>query len=163
MTTQQLPLDQTDKPKILVIEDNADQWFIIQWALRQRLSEVEPIWIADANEALVYLETCLEQLLDLPRLILLDLYLPNDKIGLKTLQLLKKPDKLYHDIPVIVLSQLSTKANINACYERGANSYVTKPTTHQQWLDCFANFRAYWWNQVELPDLTRWTVNPRSA
>jgi len=152
---------EVSKPTILVIEDNTDQWFIIRWALNERFSEVEPIWFADPAQAIIYLETCLEQSLDFPHLILLDLYLPREEIGLKTLHLMKKPEKLYSELPVVVLSQFGSSDTINACYAGGANSYLTKPLTPVDWLNCFALFRAYWWHRVDLPAIEQWAPKPR--
>lgn len=156
MASQQLTLASVRKLDVLVIEDNADQWFVIRWALHQRFSEVEPRWIADPMQALIYLETCLDKSEDLPQLILLDLCLTGCSVGLNMLRLLKKSAKLYSEIPVIVLSQFGDAQTIKAAYDQGANSYIIKPISYPQWLDYFTLFRVYWWNQVKLTDLNRW-------
>lgn len=145
-----------DKPTILVIEDNADQWFLIRWALLQRFSEVEPIWIADPVQAIQYLESCLDDARELPQLILLDLYLPTSQTGLDTLKQLKKSEKLFREIPVVILSQFRDGESVRAAYDSGANSYVAKPLTYATWLDCFAMFRHYWWKEVRLPEFDHW-------
>lgn len=154
------PAFKADKPTILVVEDNVDQWFIIRWALLERFSEVEPIWLADPTQAILYLESCLDDARELPRLTLLDLYLPTAQTGLNTLQLLKKPEKLYSEIPVVILSQFNDKESVRAAYERGANSYMAKPLSYANWLDCFAQFRQYWWNHVKLPEFGYWGNKP---
>jgi|LakMenE01Jun11ns_1017448.scaffolds.fasta_scaffold9472634_1 DNA-binding response OmpR family regulator len=57
-------------------------------------------------------------------LILLDLVLPNIS-GFDILKWLKKEDK-FKDIPVIVLSNLSSQADINQAFELGALDYMVK-------------------------------------
>lgn len=151
------------KPTVLVIEDNSAQWFIIRWAIMQRFSEVEPIWFSDPAKAILYLEDCLENSVDLPQLILLDLCSPACQVGLHTLKLLKKADKLYQEIPVVVLSQCGDAESIRAAYEGGANSYMAKPLTYVKWLEWFALFRSYWWNGVELPDLKQWGLEAHKS
>jgi DNA-binding response OmpR family regulator len=57
-------------------------------------------------------------------LVLLDLVLPNIS-GFDILKDLKKDDKL-KNIPVIVLSNLSSQADINQAFELGAVDYIVK-------------------------------------
>lgn len=57
-------------------------------------------------------------------LILLDLVLPNIS-GFDILKWLKKEDK-FKDIPIIVLSNLSSQADINQAFELGALDYMVK-------------------------------------
>lgn len=135
---------------ILVIEDNADQWFLIRWALQQRFSEVEAIWVSDATQAVTYLETCLQNFQELPRLVLLDLYLPNRQHGWSLLEILKT-HHIYREIPVIMLSQSSDAEDISESYALRGNSYIVKPSGYEKWLECISSFRQYWWDAVTLP------------
>jgi CheY-like chemotaxis protein len=137
------------KAPILVIEDNADQWFIIRWALQQQFPEVEAVWVRDATEAQIYLESC-EKKYSLPKLILLDLYLPNRQQGWSVLGAIKT-HHLYREIPVIMLSQSNDKEDIAESYSLRVNSYIVKPNHYQKWLDCIGSFRHYWWDAVTLP------------
>ncbi|GAB4024918.1 response regulator [Spirosoma koreense] len=140
----------TQKARLLVVEDNADQWFIIRWALQQRFPEVEPIWYPDTTQALIYLERCAEQQEQLPKLILLDLYLPDRETGWRFLQIVKT-HHLYREIPVVVLSSSADKDDISESYMLRGNSYIVKPSGYEKWLDCFAAFRYYWWEAATLP------------
>ena len=143
------PTRNVRKDTILVIEDNTDQWFIIRWALQQQFPEVEAIWMQEASEALVYLESC-EKTHSLPKLILLDLYLPNRQGGWHVLETIKN-NRLYRDIPVIMLSQSTDREDIEESYSLRINSYIVKPTHYQKWLECIGSFRHYWWDAVTLP------------
>jgi CheY-like chemotaxis protein len=69
------------KAKIMVIEDQADQWVIIENAIRQSFQAVEAVWIPNATHALSYLKEGLLMGDRLPDLILLDLYLPEPTQG----------------------------------------------------------------------------------
>ena len=140
----------SDKPTVLVLEDNADQWFMIQWAFHQRFSEVEPIWMAEPTQAMYYLEACLQDGESIPKLILLDIYLPHYEVGLKTLQWLKR-HPLVREIPVVILSQSSHLADIKEAYQQGCNCYITKPTNYEHWLDYLTQLRQYWWTIATLP------------
>lgn len=138
------------KPTVLVVEDNADQWFLIRWAMQQRFPEVDPIWMSGANKVTKYLEVCEQSGCDLPKLILLDLYLPQRQQGWHLLQIIKT-HHLYREIPVVVLSQSSDKEDISESYALRSNSYIVKPSEYDKWLDCISSFRHYWWHAVTLP------------
>lgn len=151
MLYQRVPkADTKRKASILVIEDNPDQWFIIRWALSQRFPEVEAVWMPDETQAIHYLENCLLEQKTLPRLILLDLYLPYRATGWNLLQIFKT-HHLYREIPVVMLSYSSDPADIRDSYLYRSNSYIVKPNTYEEWLDCFDGFRHYWWGAVTLP------------
>jgi CheY-like chemotaxis protein len=138
------------KATILVVEDNTDQWFLIRWALEQRFPEVEAIWVSDATQAVSYLEACLQQSSELPKLVFLDLYLPQRQHGWNLLQIIKT-HHIYREIPVVVLSQSADSEDISESYALRSNSYIIKPTGYDKWLECMASFRHYWWDAVTLP------------
>ncbi|UFH54177.1 response regulator [Spirosoma sp. KNUC1025] len=138
------------KSTILVVEDNADQWFVIRWALQQQFPEVEAVWLSEVAQVNMYLEACTQDLRELPRLILLDLYLPSRQQGLSLLEILKT-HHIYREIPVIILSHSNDKDDISESYALRTNSYIVKPNGYEKWLECFASFRHYWWDAVTLP------------
>ncbi|PQA59752.1 response regulator [Siphonobacter curvatus] len=140
------------KAKLLVVEDNPDHWFLIESVLKQQLPEVEVIWMPDASQTMTYLNDCKSKLHVLPKVILLDLYLPSSQEGLRLLQTIKSKNSSFYHIPTIVLSHSSDATDISRCYETGGSSYIIKPTLIQQWVDYFKEFRRYWWNIVSLPD-----------
>ncbi|GAB3765824.1 response regulator [Spirosoma pomorum] len=141
---------QGKRQNILVVEDNADQWFIIQWALKERFPEVEPVWFSNASQVLMYLECCLENTTQLPKLILLDLYLPNRENGWRLLEAIKL-HHVYREIPAIMLSRSGDPEDIRESYMLRINSYIVKPDNYEKWLDCFTAFRHYWWEAATLP------------
>jgi CheY-like chemotaxis protein len=137
---------------ILVVEDNADQWSVIKWALDERFPEVEPIWASTATKAMLYLESCDNDLAKLPRLIFLDLYLPTREAGWQLLQVVKT-HYLYREIPVITLSASADREDVLESYMLRSNSYMVKPGSLDKWAECMSAFRHYWWDAVTLPKL----------
>ena len=151
ITPATYPIYKSRKPTILVIEDNADQWFIIRWALLERFPEVEGIWVQDVTQTIMHLEEAYaKDARELPKLILLDLYLPERQYGYNLLQIIKT-HHLFRDIPVVMLSQSTDANDISESYNLRTNSYIVKPNGYEKWLDCIASFRHYWWNAVTLP------------
>lgn len=135
---------------ILIVEDNADQWLIIRAALSQCFPEVEPIWVNNPAQTLKYLETSSADENKLPRLILLDLYLPRREDSWGLLESIKT-HSLYRQVPVVVLSHSQDHKDIAKSYTYSIASYIVKPFTFHQWLTCFYTFRRYWWESVTLP------------
>ena len=66
-------------------------------------------------------------------LILLDLNLP-DMTGIDILEQVKSNPHTKH-LPVVILTTTDDAAEINRCYDLGANVYITKPVEY----DSFAN------------------------
>lgn len=136
---------------LLVVEDNEDHWQLIRMGLEKALPEVEPVWAANGDQALTHLNGCLLRGNDLPKLILLDLYLPKREDGWHLLEELKESGSSFRQIPVVILSYSCTPEDITASYLYGSTSYVTKPTDRQAWIEYTQNLRAYWWETVTLP------------
>jgi len=137
----------TDKPTILVIEDNADDLFIIRWALLQKFSEVEVIWVSDASQVMTCLNACLQTEKKLPRVVLLDLYLPSAQLGLSVLKSLKS-HPIYKHIPAVTLSRSADADDIAKAFDYASDSYIVKPSNYKDWLEDFTLLSTYW-NRAE--------------
>jgi CheY-like chemotaxis protein len=138
--------------RILVVEDNPDQWQLIEKAVTICFSEVEPIWFTDQQKAVEFLEDCLLMGGRLPVFVLLDLYMPERQDGWNLLEQLRtRPAPIGH-LPIIVLSSSNLAADIAESYDRGTTSYVIKPTDFNQWIEYFQALKEYWWDTVALPD-----------
>lgn len=85
-----------------------------------RLSGFDVITAKDGEEAI----TKLEGLPRAPAVILLDVMMPK-RSGFEVLEHVKK-NSLYKDIPVIMLSNLAGKEDINHAIELGALDYIIK-------------------------------------
>jgi CheY-like chemotaxis protein len=61
-------------------------------------------------------------------------------------------------LPVIVLSTSSDPDDVAFCYRAGANGYLVKPVTYDQWRDMMAKVAAYWLRTAMLPHFLRQRV-----
>lgn len=128
---------------ILIVEDNPDQWFIIRWALLQCFPGFNFVWITDAIQVMIYLDTCLQEQQPLPWMILTDLDRP-DRIDGWNLLIALKQNPFYRSIAVILLSKSSNPEDLKQSYLLRCTSYIVKPTSYGEWLICFSELRQYW-------------------
>ena len=108
----------TEKRKLLYIEDNLSNLTLIEEILEER-SEIE---LLSAMQGQVGLDLARQHS---PDLILLDLHLP-DLPGWEVLSQLKLSETTA-DIPVVVISADATPSQIKRLIKAGAVSYLTKP------------------------------------
>lgn len=85
----------------------------------------------------------------LPNLILLDLNMPR-KSGQEALNEIKLNPRL-RKIPVIILTTSRRQKDVEIAYDSGANCYVTKPQTVQQWSDTIDVLGQFWLKAATLP------------
>ncbi|GAB3694849.1 response regulator [Spirosoma flavus] len=138
-------------PKLLVVEDNDDQWLIIQQALRQYFNEVKALRAATIKEAITLLNEWEQQEWEIPKLILLDLYLPKNADGWHLLKQIKAMPEPISWTPIVMLTSSTNAADIEEAYQLGISAYMVKPTDFNDWLACFRELRTYWWETVTLP------------
>ncbi|MFD2937796.1 response regulator [Spirosoma flavum] len=128
---------------ILVIEDDTDHWFLTRGALLQHFTTSRIDWLTQAYEVIPYLDVCQQQERDLPRIILVDLYLPDRQRGLSILQQLKF-HPLYKSVPTIVLSSSSAIEDIDQVFEHSADGYLIKPANGENWQNELKMLESYW-------------------
>ena len=83
-------------------------------------------------------------------MILLDLNLPGTD-GREVLQHIKNDSEIAH-IPVVVLTTSNNEFDIEACYENGANSYVKKPTSPDDYVAMAKVLKSFWFEWASLPE-----------
>ena len=142
MTLGEVITAQPRQPTILIIDDKADEWFILRWGLGKQYPGAILIWLAQAEEVLPYLDRCRQTETDLPQLILLDLYLPSFKSGLAVLQALKAHHPCQH-IPVVVTSRSADPDDVTTVFTYSASSYIVKPDNPVEWLASLATLEIY--------------------
>lgn len=134
---------QLTKPTILVIEDNADEWLLTRYRLLEQFPQIDCVWLDKAAEVVPYLDNCIQTQTDLPRLLLLDFYLPSVQSGMQVLRDLKA-HSLYQSLPTVVLSRSADPLDIAAAFDYAANAYLVKPTEPEQWQTVLAQLAPYW-------------------
>lgn len=137
--------------KLLVIEDNVDHGFLIQSAMRRSMPEVKTVLVTNEEETLAYLNQCLINDWDVPKLVLLDLYLPDRQGGWRLLEHIRALPAALGKVPVVLFSHSTHLDDITEAYQRGCSSYLVKPTLAADWQDYFTMLRSYWWETVTLP------------
>lgn len=131
---------------MLVAEDNEDHRYLTVRALRDSSGVVLEIdTVSDGAEAMEYLAKAERQ----PDLIILDLKMPKLD-GLEVLARVKS-DPATRRIPTVVLSSSDRPEDVAATYERGGNTYVTKPTSASGFRESLALLRDYWTELAILP------------
>ena len=123
---------------ILLVEDNPDDEALTVVALRMGTSANIEV-ARDAEEALDYLANHANHV---PRLVLLDLKLPNVD-GFEVLRRIRA-DERTRWVPVVILTASSAPADVAAGYRCGANGYVRKPVDFDQFAEVIHQLGAYW-------------------
>ena len=121
---------------ILLIEDNADDEYMVKRAFKKARILNDITVIRDGQEALSYLfreGQFADGIYTLPELIILDLNLPKVS-GKEVLEKVSKETDL-KEIPVIILTVSNSTEDILDCYDRGIYAYLTKPLSHENILD----------------------------
>lgn len=135
-----------DKIEILYVEDNENDIELTLRAFKKRNLANSIKIIKDGEEAIDYIfakgQYAERDILDKPKVILLDLKLP--KIGgLEILEKLKS-DHRTKAIPVVVLTSSREESDMLKSYEYGVNSFVVKPINFENFSEAVSSLGLYW-------------------
>ncbi|GAB2544986.1 response regulator [Spirosoma aerophilum] len=133
---------------MLVVEDNEDHQLLISYSLKAKMPLSQPVFASSVEEALDHLLLTASQPDDFPKLVLLDLFVPEAALGW---QLLKDIRRRYARLPVIVLSSYHDSEIVEKSYELGAHSFISKPLNLDGWEHYFKVLNDYWLGTVTLP------------
>lgn len=140
-------------PRILLVEDNADDEFLTQRELRKQNVANEIIVVRDGAEAIEYIfgegAYAGRTVTDTPALTLLDLKLPKIS-GLEVLQKIRA-DERTKLMPVTILTSSDDEKDMVESYNLGANSYVRKPVDFDQFREAVRQLHLYWLLLNEAP------------
>jgi CheY-like chemotaxis protein len=122
--------------RILYADDDVDdKTWVVETCKALRFS-LKLEFVENGRQALEYLASHSHD--ELPSLIVLDLNMP-EMDGRQTLQRIKANEK-YKDIPVIIVTTSSSKADIETCKRLGATLYLIKPDTYADWQNIIKQF-----------------------
>jgi CheY-like chemotaxis protein len=93
-----------------------------------------------------------------PGLVMLDLNLPGTD-GRDLLCQIKRDSNL-KTIPVVVFTTSNNPKDIEACYQKGANSYIVKPMNFNQLKQSVQTVLDYWFEITTLPQDSSETRSP---
>ncbi|HEX3353092.1 MAG TPA: response regulator [Terriglobales bacterium] len=136
--------------EILLVDDNpADRDLTIE-ALSQSLWPSNVSTAIDGADAMTFLRREGKyNKATRPNLVLLDLNLPR-KDGRSVLAEMKSNAALRR-IPVVIFSTSQAPLDVERCYDLGANSYVSKPSTLQDWMTAVKLLKEFWIGCACLP------------
>jgi two-component system response regulator len=123
---------------ILLVEDNQDDESLTVRALRMGTTANVEV----ARDGQAALDSLFDDAKDMPRLVLLDLNLP-EVDGLQVLRRIREDDRT-RLTPVVILSGFNAPIDIVAAYRYGANSYVRKPIDFDRFAEVIRQLGLYW-------------------
>lgn len=139
--------------QILLVEDNEGDILLTLEAFKEMKIKNTVAVVKDGEEAIDFLKEkskAADQAL--PDLILLDINMPKIN-GIEVLEFIKKDDK-FRKIPVVMLTTSSSQADIEACYEKYANCFITKPMDFGKFMDVVEQIESFWFSTAQLPKST---------
>jgi CheY-like chemotaxis protein len=137
----------TDPVRLMVVEDNPADVFLIQTALELSDVVVQLSVAWNGQDALEQLQKLSEE--QQPNLILLDLNMPRMN-GFELLAAVRTDPALAH-LVVVMLTTSNAPADIKRAYALQVNSYVTKPVNLEEFLQLIQLLKAYWFTAASLP------------
>jgi CheY-like chemotaxis protein len=142
----------TDLPTVLLIEDNPADVRLAKEAFKEINPNVSLAVATNAAEALGVLNgDGSDSDAPMPRLVLLDLNLP-DSNGGEILDTIKSDERL-RQLPVIILTTSDERQDIERMYDSYANAYVTKPDSVVEFIDMIDHLESFWLSTATLPQI----------
>ena len=141
-----------EKRVILLVEDNARDEALTLRALKKCNIMSQVVVARDAVEALDYIFATGAYLgrdiHTMPQFVLLDLKLPRGD-GLQVLKRIRA-DKRTKRLPVVIFTSSREEEDLVKSYDLGANSFVKKPVSPEQFLDATKQLGLYWLGQNQV-------------
>lgn len=128
---------------LLVEDDEIDAEHALK-VIKTTAPSMKIVTAANGVEALKHLfpdSATTSHLLNL-KIVLLDLHMP----GIDGFEVLRriKADTIAKLIPVVVFTSSREMKDVETCYRYGANSYIVKPISMEQYEDVVSNIIHYW-------------------
>ena len=136
--------------ELLIVDDNPADIALAREALAANKYPGQISTVEDGEEALAFLHRREKYAsAKRPDLVILDLNLPK-KDGRAVLSALKSDPELRR-IPVVIFSTSRLGRDITGCYELGANCYVNKPTSLNDFFSTMKSIEEFWFGSATLP------------
>jgi CheY-like chemotaxis protein len=138
---------------ILLADDDEDDRILTADALRVSKLANDLRTVNDGEQLMDYLyhrgEYASPASSPRPGLVLLDLNMPR-KDGREALREMKADPGL-KSIPVLVLTTSKAEEDVERTYNLGANSFIVKPVTFDDFVEAMRVATEYWFQVVQLP------------
>ena len=137
-------------PTIIYVEDEPNDAFFMERAIKQCGSDLELKVLTNGNDASAFFNQPVTSLhLSPPGLVLLDLNLPG-RSGLDILQEIRSRDAL-KTLPVIVYTSSNQAVDIVEAYRRGCSGYLIKPRNLARLKDIVTFLIGFWIKENQYP------------
>ncbi|OHB55272.1 MAG: hypothetical protein A2Y07_10940 [Planctomycetes bacterium GWF2_50_10] len=127
----------TDETIILIAEDDFGHYALVKKNLWRSCVYSDILHFKDGQEILDFVfmrnSAGVRRQPNASYVLLLDIRMPKVD-GVEVLTQIKQ-DKDLKNMPVIILTTTDDPQEVQRCYERGANLYITKPTDYNAFMD----------------------------
>jgi CheY-like chemotaxis protein len=132
---------------ILYAEDDGEDFSLFVEAVRENGFSFNIQRVNDGQELVDFFSE--ETSKKLPKLIISDLNMPK-KNGLEAVREIRRKS-LFSKIPIIIFSDSKSPEEVRLSYDLGVNSFIQKPLSYQEHLQCIKNIHNFWFQTVQLP------------
>ena len=138
-------------PEILLVDDNPADLDLEREALARTTQPSHISSVKDGEQALAFLRRERpHEKAPRPDLVVLDLNLP--RCDGRTVLAAVKTDAALHTIPIVVFTTSRSRQDIQRSYELGANCYVSKPGSLQDFLSAVQAIQNFWFSCATVPE-----------
>ncbi len=136
-------MERKDQCTVLMADDDEEDCLLAAEAFAESGAKAVFSCVLDGIELMQRLSArYLSETVELPNLILLDLNMPR-KDGRQAL-LEIKADPVFQHIPIVILTTSKEEMDIAFSMKAGAESFVTKPTTFEDWVEIMKSLAGSW-------------------
>ncbi len=143
--------------EVLIVEDDPNDIFLYQRAFEKVIDPDRVTFLRNGEELVNYCSRFdlhgenpdVEELPDLPGLIILDIKMPR-KSGLEVLEWLGS-QPILRRIPIVIISSSQAHRDINTAYELGANAYIVKPLEFNVMVRTIDELCRFWLGTITPP------------
>ena len=132
--------------EIILVEDSIEDANLIMRSLKKNNLSNSIIHLQDGAEALDFMFARgaykARNIEDKPKVILLDLKMPKID-GLQVLRDLKADDRT-KSVPIVIMTSSREDKDLVESYKLGANGYVVKPVSFDNFAKAVADIGIYW-------------------
>jgi DNA-binding response OmpR family regulator len=151
--------------EILLVEDNPRDAELTTRALSQRNLANKITWVKDGAAALDLIfgdrAESANVISPLPKVVLLDLKLPKVD-GLEVLRRIKS-DQRTQGMPVVILTSSREERDLVRGYHLGANIYIVKPVSFENFSEAVAQTGCYWLLLNQRPENPAYPPTPNPS
>jgi CheY-like chemotaxis protein len=137
--------------EILLVDDHSSDAKLFEHAMEQAATRAKLYWVATAEEGLEFLRqegrfTGVPR----PKLVVSDLNMPGMD-GFEFLSSVRQNPAL-EAVPIVIFSSSRAPHDVLRCYRLGANSFIAKPMSLEEFVAAIGMLVRYWLDIVELPE-----------